>query len=62
MASFERARRSKQTTDAMMVGSMRGGAFFNSVCLGVVGHVCHGLRDYVPLIRESRSFYNIHGP
>lgn len=62
MASFERARRSKQTTDATMAGSTRGGAFLNTVCLGVAGRVCHGLREYVRLIRGIRPFYNIHRP
>lgn len=62
MASFERAKRIKQTPDAMMVGLMRGGAFLNTACLGVAGRVCHGLREHVRLIRGSRLFYNIHGP
>lgn len=59
MASLERAMRIEQTTDAMTVDPMRGGAFLKRVRLGVVGRVCHEMRGHGRLIQRSLAFFII---
>lgn len=60
MASFERAMRIEQTTDAMPIHPMRGGAFLSRVRLGDVGRVCHEMKGHGQLIPRSRAFISIH--